>query len=139
MFSTYIGGSGDDVGYGIAVDSTPNTYVVGSTTSTNFNAGTVSTTGLQVTNGGGTDAFLAKFGLLCTASTCTTPLPLDYFTYLGGSGTDVATSVRVDNSSGAHITGWTDSPNFPIVGSPLPVSYTHLFLSGKGAGALLSG
>lgn len=123
VFSTYIGGSGDDVGYGIAVDSTPNTYVVGSTTSTNFNAGTVSTTGLQVTNGGGTDAFLAKFGLLCTASTCTTPLPLDYFTYLGGSGTDVATSVRVDNSSGAHITGWTDSPNFPIVGSPLQSTY----------------
>jgi len=123
VFSTYIGGSGDDVGYGIAVDSTPNVYVIGSTTSTDFNAGTVSTTGLQATNGGGTDAFLAKFGLLCTASTCTTPLPLDYFTYLGGAGTDVATAVTVDNSSGAHIAGWTNSTNFPVVGNPLQSTF----------------
>jgi hypothetical protein len=123
LYSTYLGGSGDDVGYGIAVDTTTNAYVTGSTTSTIFNATVVGTVALQAVNGGGTDAFLAKFGVVCALSTCTTPLPLDYFSYLGGSGTDVATAVTVDNSSGAHISGWTNSANFPLVGSLLQPGY----------------
>ena len=108
---------GDDIGYGIAVDSSPNAYVTGSTTSTDFNAGDVGTTALQPGNGGGTDAFVAKLGVLCTGTSCTTPLPLNYFTYLGGAGTDVGTAIGVDNNSAARITGWTNSPNFPIVGN----------------------
>ena len=43
LYSTYLGGSGDDVGYGVAVDSSPDAYVTGSTTSTDFNAGTTGT------------------------------------------------------------------------------------------------
>jgi hypothetical protein len=123
LYSTYLGGSGDDVGYGVAVDSAPNAYVVGSTTSTDFNGAAIGTVALQGSNGGGTDAFLAKFGILCTLSTCTTPLPLDYFTYLGGSGTDVANAVTIDNSQGAQIVGWTNSANFPIVGNPLQSTF----------------
>jgi Beta-propeller repeat/Domain of unknown function DUF11 len=122
LYSTYIGGSGDDVGYGIAVDSTTNAYVTGSTTSTDFNA--VVTDALQTANHGGTDAFLAKLGILCTGTSCTTPLPLNYFTYLGGSGTDVATAVTVDTNQGARVTGWTDSSaDFPVVGNPLQSAY----------------
>jgi uncharacterized repeat protein (TIGR01451 family) len=122
LYSTYLGGSLDDVGFGIAVDSTPNTYVTGWTTSGDFTPAT-GTTPFQASNRGGTDAFLAKFGVLCTGSTCTTPLPLSYFTYLGGSGTDVATAVTVDSSSGAHLAGWTTSADFPVAGNPVQSSY----------------
>jgi hypothetical protein len=125
LYSTYLGGSGDDVGYGIAVDTTPNAYVTGSTASTDFNVtGTTTSTALQSTNGGGTDAFIAKLGIACTGTSCTTfTIPLIYFTYLGGAGTDVATAITVDNNSGARITGWTNSPNFPIVGSPVQSTF----------------
>jgi hypothetical protein len=123
LYSTYLGGSGDDIGFGIAVDSSPNAYVTGSTASTDFNAGAVGTTALQPGNGGGTDAFVAKLGVLCTGASCTTPLPLIYFSYLGGAGTDVGTAIGVDNNAAARITGWTNSPNFPIVGNPLQSTY----------------
>jgi hypothetical protein len=123
LYSTYLGGSGDDIGYGIAVDTSPNAYVTGSTTSTDFNAGDTGTTALQASNGGGTDAFVAKLGVLCTGTACTTPLPLNYFSYLGGAGTDVGTAIGVDNNSAARITGWTNSPNFPIVGNPLQKTF----------------
>jgi Beta-propeller repeat/Domain of unknown function DUF11 len=123
LYSTYLGGSGDDIGYGIAVDSSPNTYVTGSTASTDFNAGDVGTTALQPGNGGGTDAFVAKLGVLCTGTSCTTALPLIYFSYLGGAGTDIGTAIGVDNNAAARITGWTNSPNFPIVGNALQSTY----------------
>jgi hypothetical protein len=115
LYSTYFGGSGDDVGYGIAVDPPPNAspsaYITGSTTSpaTDF----VFPTGItpfQATNGGGTDAFLAKFGTPCTGMSCTTTdLPLNYLTYLGGTGTDIGTAIAVDSLQGARLTGWTNS------------------------------
>src|SRR5262249_2667363 len=56
LYSTYLGGSGDDIGYGIAVDSAGSAYVTGLTASGNFpTVGAV-----QGTNGGGGDAFVAK-------------------------------------------------------------------------------
>jgi uncharacterized repeat protein (TIGR01451 family) len=123
LYSTYLGGSLDDVGLGIAVDSSFDAYITGSTNSTDFNTGDVGTTALQPGNGGGIDAFVAKLGVLCTGTSCTIPLPLNYFTYLGGAGTDVGTAIGVDNNSAARITGWTNSPNFPIVGNPLQSAY----------------
>lgn len=124
LYSTYLGGSGDDVGYGIAVDSSTDAYVTGSSDSTDFNVTGATSTALQPTNGGGTDAFVAKLGVPCVGTTCTTfDIPLDYFSYLGGSGTDVGTAITVDSTSGARVTGWTNSTNFPIVGSPIRSTY----------------
>jgi Domain of unknown function DUF11/Beta-propeller repeat len=123
LYSTYLGGSGDDIGYGIAVDSGFDAYITGSTTSTDFNIGDLTTTALQPGNGGGTDAFVAKLGVLCVGTSCTVPLPLTYFSYLGGAGTDVGTAIGVDNNSAARITGWTNSPNFPIVGNYLQLNF----------------
>ena len=124
VYSTYLGGSGDDVGNGIAVDSTTNAYVTGWTASSDFVIPT-GTTPFQANPGGGTDAFVAKFGLPCSGSTCTTPLPLSYFSYLGGSGTDVGTAIAVDSNQGARIAGWTSSTNFPTppVGNPLQTTF----------------
>jgi FlaG/FlaF family flagellin (archaellin) len=60
IYSTYLGGSGDDVGYGIAVDSSGNTYVTGFTSSTDF----PTMNPLQPANGGGSNAFVTEIGTL---------------------------------------------------------------------------
>ena len=124
LYATYLGGSGDDIGYGIAVDSGGDTYVTGSTTSIDFNVTGAASTALQPTNGGSTDAFVARLGIPCVGTSCTTfDVPLNYFTYLGGSGTDIGTAITVDNTGGARVTGSTNSANFPIVGSAVQTTY----------------
>ena len=126
IYSTYIGGSSDDIGYGVAVDTSSNVYVTGSTASANFPP--AGGTGVfQINPGGGTDAFLAKFGTPCTGTGCTnTNVPLNYSTYLGGSGDDVGMAIALDNTGsptnnnqGARITGWTNSSDFPHPNNPV--------------------
>lgn len=113
IYSTYIGGSGADIGYGIAVDSGGMAYITGSTTSADFTIPT-GTTPLQMANGGSLDAFVAKFTNPALITGTPTPTALLYFSYLGGSGDDAATSIAVDSAGGTNITGWTKSPNFPV-------------------------
>jgi len=109
LYSTYLGGSGDDIAYGVAADGT-STYVTGSTSSTNFPA--AGTGVYQSTNGGGaSDAFLAKLANPVTTGTTPGSVTLTYSTYIGGSGTDVGLAVAVDNIQGARVTGWTNSTN----------------------------
>ena len=128
LYSTYLGGTGDDIGFGIAVDSALSTYVTGSTTSTDF---PVAGSGVfQATNGGGRDAFLAKLGAIGTNGVNVGTVPLNYFTYLGGSSDDVGLGVVVDNSGqavggsqGARITGWTASANFPVTNNTVQAGF----------------
>jgi uncharacterized protein (TIGR03437 family) len=101
LYSSYLGGSGDDFAFGIALDTAGNVYAAGSTVSTDF-PGTAS--GFQPANAGGTDAWAAK--LSPSGS-------LMWATYLGGSGDDVATSLAVDGSGAVYLTGETASSNFP--------------------------
>lgn len=103
VYSTYFGGSGDDRGAGIAVDASGQAYVVGKTTSINLptTAGAYQTT----YNGGGGDAFVAKFNASGSA--------LVYSTYLGGSGYDVATSIAVDATGNAYVAGYNYLTGFP--------------------------
>jgi hypothetical protein len=75
VYSTYIGGSGDDVGYAIAVDGSGYAYVTGWTSSTDYD---VTPGAFQTTNGGGWDVFVTKLNATGTA--------LVYSTYIGGSG-----------------------------------------------------
>ena len=101
-YSTYLGGSGSDGGYGIAVDSAGNAYVTGSTRSSDFPTqnpyqGTFA--------GGDDDAFIAKLSASGNA--------LVYATYLGGSGSDKGQGISVDGSGNAYVTGTTDSSDFP--------------------------
>ena len=101
VYSTYLGGSSDDSGYGIAVDSAGNAYVTGWTDSTDF----PTMNPLQAAyGGGGDDAFVTKINPTGSA--------LVYSTYLGGSGGDAGTGIAVDSAGNAYVTGHTDSTDF---------------------------
>lgn len=108
VYSTFLGGSGDDQASGLAVDASGNVYVTGSTTSTNF-PGTAGSS--QPTTAGGGDAFVAKLNAAGSA--------LMYATYLGGGGRDQANSLAVDSSGNAYVTGFTFSANFPVTAGAL--------------------
>jgi len=102
-YSTFLGGSGDDRGIGLAKDSMGSAYLTGDTHSTDFPTDDA----YQSTFGSGdADAFVTKFSASGDS--------LVYSTYLGGSGTDEAKSIQVDSSSRAYITGQTSSTDFPI-------------------------
>ncbi len=101
VYSTYLGGSNDDRGFGIAVDQHGNAYVTGGTASSNF----PTKNPFQGTFGGGLDAFVSKLNEDGSA--------LVYSTYLGGSGSDVGRGITVDQEGNAYVTGFTSSTNFP--------------------------
>jgi hypothetical protein len=101
VYSTFLGGSTLDSGSGIAVDTFGNAYVTGYTQSSNF----PTVNALQTTLGGSIDAFVTKINASGSA--------LVYSTYLGGSGNDIGSSVAVDTSGNAFVTGRTLSTNFP--------------------------
>jgi hypothetical protein len=108
VYSSYLGGSGADFGQGIAVDSSGNAYVTGSTQSTNFPVtNTAPNTPYQSTLNGSQNAFVTKVN--------PTGVALVYSTYLGGSTADSAQSIQLDSSGNAYIAGYTFSTNFPVV------------------------
>ena len=102
LYATYIGGTGDDRGAGIAVDSSGEAYVTGSTESTNFPVVNAVSSKL----GGGQDAFALKINGLGNL--------LVYSTYLGGTNTDYGYAIAVDSSGNAYVSGDTLSANFPV-------------------------
>jgi hypothetical protein len=104
VYSTYIGGSGNDSGNAIAVDGSGNTYVAGGTSSTDFPTHGA----FQSTFGGGTvDAFVLELA--------SSGGSLIFSTYLGGTGDDVANGVAVD-TTGVYVVGLAGS-NFPLLGA----------------------
>jgi uncharacterized repeat protein (TIGR01451 family) len=106
VYSTYLGGNSDDLGLGIAVDSSGNAYVTGSTGSTNYptTPGAFQTTlhGSSYYNG---DAFVTKLNVDGTA--------LLYSTYLGGSSSEQANGIAIDSTGNAYLAGYTYSNDFP--------------------------
>jgi hypothetical protein len=107
VYSTYLGGTLSDQGYGIAVDAFSNAYVTGFTTSTDYpilNA-------FQPLFGGFNDAFITKLNALGA---------LSYSTYLGGIGDDRGYAIAVDASGNAYVAGSSGSTNFPTVNAIQP-------------------
>jgi hypothetical protein len=102
LYSTYLGGSGVDVGNAIAVDSSGSAYVTGYTYSTDLPV----VAALQSTIGGDCDAFLAKLS--------PTGNSLAYLSYLGGNGSDNGAAVALDPTGAVYVAGWTLSTNFPL-------------------------
>jgi hypothetical protein len=120
VYSTYLGGAGDDQAQSVAVDSVGNAYISGYTQSANFPLNNA----YQPAYGGGTyDAFVSVLN--------TPGAALIYSTYLGGSGLDRAAAIRVDGSSNAIITGYTQSLNFPTQSAfqPANAGATDAFLT----------
>ncbi|MBI4467856.1 MAG: SBBP repeat-containing protein, partial [Acidobacteria bacterium] len=104
VYSTYLGGSGDEISWDIKVDATGNAYAGGSTNSTNF----PTVNAFQPTLAGGSDVFVAKLNAAGSA--------LVYSTYLGGSGDELRTpQLAVDDAGNAYVHGQTTSTNFPTV------------------------
>ncbi|HZS08565.1 MAG TPA: SBBP repeat-containing protein [Blastocatellia bacterium] len=128
-FSTYLGGSGSDIAFGVAVDADNNAVVVGQTGSMNFPLQSA----LRPMSSGGIDAFVTKYN--------STGSQVIYSTYLGGQKDDVALSVAVDSGRNAYVTGYTQSTDFPTM-SPLqsaPGGANDVFVSKlNSAGSALS-
>lgn len=121
-YSTYLGGSGDDRGAAIAVDSAGLPYVAGSTASTDFPV-----RGALQVSAAATAAFVTKLNGAGN--------DLVYSTYLGGSsgagnlplsGAQAA-GIAVDSSGSAYVTGVVSDPLFPLLNSlqPQPASPSY--------------
>ncbi|MDI6850160.1 MAG: SBBP repeat-containing protein [Candidatus Saccharicenans sp.] len=110
VYCGFLGGSNDDGGTGIAVDSSGNAYVCGYTKSGDFPVygGPYTTPGANISLNG--DAFIVKVNSAGTA--------IVYGGYLGGSLTDNASSVAVDGSGRAYVVGTTESSDFPVKTGP---------------------
>ncbi len=103
VYSTFVGGSGNDQISDVAVDAAGAAWVAGTTTSANFPA--VAATDSK--RGGRQDAFVTKVAPAGTS--------LLFSTYLGGNGAEEAWSIALDAAGAAYVTGWTKSKNFPTV------------------------
>jgi uncharacterized protein (TIGR03437 family) len=108
VFSTFLGGSQRDEGYGIAVDAAGNVYVAGRTNSTNFPLANA----LQPNFAGIDDAFIVKINSAGSA--------LVYSTYLGGAGYEEINGVAVDRNGNAYVSGYSASTNFPTANAFQP-------------------
>jgi hypothetical protein len=113
-YATYLGGSGNDYGFGIAVDSAGSAYVTGWTISPDF----PTTPGaFQTTFHAASYAFVTKLNAAGSA--------LVYSTYVGGDAGPVnsAYSIAVDGDGNAYVTGTTSAPDFPT--TPGAFQTTH--------------
>lgn len=106
-YSTYLGGSNKDYGYGIAVDPSGDAFIAGTTYSSDF---PVTSAAFQKSCGGNScangDGFVTELN--------STGSGLVYSTYLGGVSTNQANAIALDSSDNAYVTGYTKSSSFPI-------------------------
>lgn len=99
IFSTYLGGGGDDKGYGLAVSAAADMVATGYTYSSDF----PTETPLQANMSGASDAYVTKLN----------PDGLIYSTFLGGSSNDTGYAVALDSENNAYVAGVTGSSDFP--------------------------
>jgi hypothetical protein len=104
VYSTFLGGTADDVADAIALDPDGRACVTGNATSPDF---PITSGAFQKTLRGGNDVFVTKFQLNGSG--------LFYSTFLGGSGAEGGTSIAVDSVGRAYVAGGTSSTDFPVL------------------------
>ena len=114
-YSTFLGASGLERGYGIFVDGYNQAYVTGQTSSWDFPTTTGAYDGVM--NGYG-DAFVTKLNAAGSA--------LDYSTFLGGGAKEYGRGIAVDGSGCAQVTGTTESTDFPVTGNAIDDSFNGI-------------
>ena len=117
-FFTYLGGSSNDKGLGIALDSNRDIFVTGWSDSPDF----YTLNAPYPLNQGGRDAFITEY------SGSDAPI---YSTYFGGSGRDEGHGIALENNTNqyAYITGVTYSPDFPVVPEDNPLTGPNTYTS----------
>lgn len=131
IYSTYLGGSGAEYSYGLAVDKAGNAYIVGDTSSSDF---PVSPHARNTSIGGSTDIFVTKLNKDAT--------DIIYSTYLGGAcASEGAYAVDVDVQGYAYIVGYSACSDYPTTegvinethsGESLDIVVTKLNKGGTG-------
>ncbi len=102
-YSSYLGGSGGEIGFGIAVDASGAAYVTGGTSSADF---PISVNAFQSIFGTQGDVFVTKVSPSGNS--------VVYSTYLGGAFTENGLGIALDTDNQATITGFTNSPGYPL-------------------------
>ncbi|MEO7923846.1 MAG: SBBP repeat-containing protein [Chitinophagaceae bacterium] len=118
LYSTFIGGGWVDYGFSIAIDGSGSAYITGYTQSDVFNPPDFPTTAgsYDQTWNGDWDVFVTKLNSGGSA--------LLYSTFIGGNGRDIGTSIAIDGSGNAYITGWTYLSDYPTTAG----AYNELFI-----------
>jgi hypothetical protein len=108
IYSTFLGGDGDDWAHDLTIDPNGNLYLTGTTRSLDF----PTQNAIQPTNGGYYDAFIVKLNNAGNA--------LLFATYLGGNHWDYGRDIALNENDDVHVTGMTRSPDFPVVNALQP-------------------
>jgi len=114
-YSTYLGGSLEDVAYSVTSDGSDGVYISGETLSTNF---PTKTGAYQTARAGSKDVFIAQINPIGTGGS-----DLQSSTYFGGSNGDFGRTILRKTSGEIVLTGTTQSNNLPIAGDPYDISH----------------
>jgi hypothetical protein len=112
LYSTFLGGNRGDGGYALALADDGSVYITGDTRSLDF---PVTPEAYDTSYNGNIDVFVAKVS--------SSGGELDYATFLGGSSIEYSEGIALDESGGAHLTGETQSSDFPATGGAFDESY----------------
>lgn len=131
VYSSFLGGGKASLGYGIALDTAGDAYVIGFTNSPGF----PTVNPIQPTIGGLQDAFVTEVNPTASA--------LVYSTFLGGTNSDLGYMIAVDSTGAAYVGGFTSSVDFPTANAIQDVNngITNGFVAGiqpNGTGLIFS-
>jgi photosystem II stability/assembly factor-like uncharacterized protein len=128
VYSTFVGGNGEDHITGLAVDASANVYATGMTTSSDFPTTARAFQTSYRGDPGFSDAFVLKLNAAGSAFV--------YSTYLGGAGADVARGIALNAAGEAYITGSTGSTNFPLTSQAIqPLNASRSFFKSTNGGS----